>query len=116
MLWYSDADGRPKGARKDGENWTGEASRNGGLRVEEQRVDITIGDAVAKKEEVRKEVPIWMAKSTVINEAIADSNDSVSGPGMFPEEVLTATNPWDLLMALLIIILSLMTDGYSRAE
>lgn len=83
-----DADGKLRKDRKEGENWSGEASRNGGLRVEEQRVDITIGDQVVKKGEVRKEMPVWMAKSTVITEGTADSTDSItaSGGGMFPED------------------------------
>jgi len=74
--------------RKEGELWSGEASRGGGFQVEEQRVDITIGDNVPKKVEVRKEVPIWMAKSTIIAEANVDSNDSLSASGgMFPEVI-----------------------------
>ena len=76
-------------SRKDGENWSGEASRNGGLRFEEQQVGITIGDAVAKKAEAPKEIPVWLSKSTVISDDVADSNDSASGPGMFPDEVIT---------------------------
>lgn len=57
--------------------------------MEEQRVDVTIGDnTVVKKGEVRKEAPIWMTKSTVINEATADSSDSVGGPALLIDEVM----------------------------
>ena len=85
---YSDASGnlRNKGA---GDNWSGEASRSGGLRVDEQRVDITIGDsATTKKVEVRKEQPVWMTQSTVINETTTvDSNDSTGGAFLNPDDV-----------------------------
>lgn len=56
--------------------------------MDEQRVDVTIGDnAVVKKGEVRKEAPIWMTKSTVINEATADTSDSIGGPSLLMDEV-----------------------------
>lgn len=77
---------RNKGA---GDNWSGEASRSGGLRVDEQRVDITIGDsATTKKVEVRKEQPVWMTQSTVINETTTvDSNDSTGGAFLNPDDM-----------------------------
>lgn len=79
-----DADGKLKSARSSGENWSGEATRKGGN--DEQRVDITIGDnAVTTKTDVRKEVPVWMTKSTIMSETTADSSDSI--PGVFTEEV-----------------------------
>ena len=83
---YRDADGKPRSNRPAGENWSGEATRQGGLLMDEQRVDVTIGDnAVVKKTEVRKEAPIWMTKSTVINEATADSSDSIGGAAIMDE-------------------------------
>ena len=68
-----------------GENWSGEATRGGVFRLDEQRVDVTIGDsAVVKKGEVRKEAPIWMRESTVDNEA-ATSTDNIAGPAIIDE-------------------------------
>lgn len=43
---------------------TGEASRAGGFRVDDQKVNITFGEA-ADQTEKRKEVPIWITESTV---------------------------------------------------
>ena len=72
-----------------GDNWSGEASRMGGLRVEEQRVDVTIGDtSTTKKVEVRKEQPVWMTQSTVIAETtMVDSNDSNGAAFLNPDDV-----------------------------
>lgn len=57
--------------------------------MEEQRVDVTIGDnAVVKKGEVRKEAPIWMTKSTVINEPTAESSENAGGPALIMDEVM----------------------------
>jgi len=81
-----DADGKLK-SRSAGENWSGEATRQGGLRFEETRVDVTIGDdPSANKEEVRKERPIWMSESTVIPGTIAENADS-SSPALVPDQV-----------------------------
>lgn len=58
-----------------GENWSGEATRNAGFMVEEARVDITIGDennAVVNNK--RKEQPVWMTESTVLNDSQLDSS------------------------------------------
>ena len=44
--------------------WSGEASRAGGFRVDDQKVNITFGEA-ADQTEKRKEVPIWITESTV---------------------------------------------------
>ena len=39
-----------------------------GFAVEEARVDVTIGDEVVQEQNtIRKERPIWMAESTIIN-------------------------------------------------
>ena len=48
--------------------WSGEATRNTGLLVEETRVDVTIGDDTSKVLNAnRKEAPIWMMESTVLS-------------------------------------------------
>jgi transcription initiation factor TFIIE subunit alpha len=73
-----------------GENWSGEATRGGGFRLDEQRVDVTIGDnMIVKKGEVRKEAPIWMRESTVDNEAATSSTDNIAGPVMMDEVLKT---------------------------
>ncbi|XP_063532134.1 general transcription factor IIE subunit 1 [Cydia strobilella] len=50
--------------RPGNEQWSGEATRSGGLAVEETRVDVTIGEA-ARAAPARKERPVWMVESTV---------------------------------------------------
>ncbi|XP_041976665.1 general transcription factor IIE subunit 1 [Aricia agestis] len=56
------------GGRAGNEQWSGDATRGSGLAVEETRVDITIGDAPAASDAARKERPVWMMESTVVNE------------------------------------------------
>ncbi|XP_049865936.1 general transcription factor IIE subunit 1 [Pectinophora gossypiella] len=55
-------------ARPSGEQWSGEATRNMGLAVEETRVDVTIGetDTNADAAAQRKERPVWMVESTIV--------------------------------------------------
>lgn len=45
--------------------WSGEASRRGGFREDEQQVNITFGDDSNQQAEAKKELPTWMTKSTV---------------------------------------------------
>lgn len=54
-----------------GQEWSGEATRKSGFLVEEARVDITIGEE-SNSQVNRKEQPIWMTESTVI-----ESQDSL---------------------------------------
>lgn len=54
-----------------GQEWSGEATRKAGFLVEEARVDITIGEE-SNSTVNRKEQPIWMTESTVI-----ESQDSI---------------------------------------
>lgn len=54
-----------------GQEWSGEATRKSGFLVEETRVDITIGEE-SNSTVNRKEQPIWMTESTVI-----ESQDSI---------------------------------------
>lgn len=51
------------------ERWSGEATRMSGFMVEDTRVDVTIGDESPDNNAAnhRKERPIWMMESTVIN-------------------------------------------------
>ena len=56
------------GLRAPGDPWSGDATRNEGFRVEESRVDVTIGDDMNDNAtRVRKEAPIWMTESTILN-------------------------------------------------
>lgn len=70
-----------------GQEWSGEATRKGGFLVEEARVDITIGEE-SNSTVTRKEQPIWMTESTVIeshdsiikaNDGIIDTNSETTG-------------------------------------
>ncbi|XP_076639646.1 transcription factor IIEalpha [Colletes latitarsis] len=60
---------KPSSLRAPGEQWSGEATRSSGFMVEDTRVDVTIGDESADDNAAnrRKERPIWMMESTVIN-------------------------------------------------
>ncbi|KAL4710566.1 hypothetical protein ACJJTC_008968 [Scirpophaga incertulas] len=75
-------------ARPGGEQWSGEATRNQGLAVEETRVDVTIGesDSAADAAAARKERPVWMVESTIIAN---DQNDSVHSTDMALEKAAT---------------------------
>ncbi|KOC70717.1 General transcription factor IIE subunit 1 [Habropoda laboriosa] len=60
---------KPSSLRAPGEQWSGEATRSSGFMVEDTRVDVTIGDDSVDDNAAnrRKERPIWMMESTVIN-------------------------------------------------
>lgn len=60
---------KPSSLRAPGEQWSGEATRSSGFLVEDTRVDVTIGDDAVDDNVAnrRKERPIWMMESTVIN-------------------------------------------------
>ncbi|CAG4937651.1 general transcription factor IIE subunit 1 isoform X2 [Colias croceus] len=78
--------------RPGGEQWSGEATRNQGLAVEETRVDITIGDTdnAVDATTLRKERPVWMVESTI---AANDQSDSVHSTDMALEKAAsTASN------------------------
>lgn len=69
---------RPNALRGDGQQWSGEATRNQGFAVEEARVDINIGgDDVPDMVAERKARPIWMTESTVISEDTTDNTDAI---------------------------------------
>ncbi|KAK0086271.1 hypothetical protein PV325_003470 [Microctonus aethiopoides] len=57
------------GLRGPNEQWSGEATRSSGFAVEDTRVDVTIGDEITDDSATRrKERPIWMMESTVMND------------------------------------------------
>lgn len=60
---------KPVILRTPGEHWSGEATRTSGFAVEDTRVDVTIGDESPDDNAAnhRKERPIWMMESTIIN-------------------------------------------------
>ncbi|XP_075161818.1 transcription factor IIEalpha [Haematobia irritans] len=69
---------KPTTFRGDGQQWSGEATRNQGFAVEETRVDINIGgDDVPDTVAERKARPIWMTESTVITEDNTDNTDAI---------------------------------------
>lgn len=55
--------------RTSGTEWSGEATRGLGFAAEDTRVDVTIGEdnEDANAANHRKERPIWMTESTVLN-------------------------------------------------
>jgi len=65
--------GPASGDMNDGK-WSGEASRRGGFRMDDQQVNITF-DEKEKKSEAKKEVPIWITESTV-DDRDDDSNSA----------------------------------------
>ncbi|KAF3427762.1 hypothetical protein E2986_05285 [Frieseomelitta varia] len=85
---------KPSSLRAPGEQWSGEATRSSsGFMVEDTRVDVTIGDDSIDDNAAsrRKERPIWMMESTVIN---ADSQpDGVNAQeNILDKAAATATN------------------------
>lgn len=59
---------KPSNLRAPNEQWSGEATRTSGFLVEDTRVDVTIGDESSEDNaNHRKERPIWMMESTIIN-------------------------------------------------
>ncbi|XP_021923008.1 general transcription factor IIE subunit 1 [Zootermopsis nevadensis] len=94
------------GLRPPGDHWSGEATRAQGFAVEEARVDVMIGgdEGIQDQTAVRKERPIWMTESTIINQdsvmnatSMADlvtgletaSNDKVSSGAKSQEDIMS---------------------------
>lgn len=86
---------KPSSLRAPNEQWSGEATRMSGFMVEDTRVDVTIGDE-SPDDNVsnhRKERPIWMTESTIIN----SDGSQPDGVNMAQDSILdkaaaTATN------------------------
>lgn len=79
-LQRREAAGPASGDMNDG-RWTGEASRKGGFRMEEQEVNITFGEKTSRQVE-KKEVPLWIAESTVQIREEEEAVVATLGPGM----------------------------------
>lgn len=79
--------------RPSGEQWSGEATRNHGMMVEETRVDVTIGETDSSADTTqRKERPVWMVQSTIVNSE--NQNDSTHSSDATLEKAATAaSNP-----------------------
>ncbi|XP_011300518.1 general transcription factor IIE subunit 1 [Fopius arisanus] len=85
-------DTRRPGVRPPGEQWSGEATRGSGFAVEDTRVDVTIGDeTTVDSANKRKERPIWMMESTVINDNSELDNGS-NQDSILDKAAATATN------------------------
>lgn len=100
-LQRREAAGPASGDMNDG-RWTGEASRKGGFRMEEQEVNITFGEKTSRQVE-KKEVPLWIAESTVEareeEETVAAIGPSI---GMLEEEPLADVEQDDEITNLLL--------------
>ncbi|KAL0277718.1 UNVERIFIED_CONTAM: hypothetical protein PYX00_004909 [Menopon gallinae] len=59
------------------EQWSGEATRNTGFRVEETRVDVTISEDSMQNVATRKERPVWMVQSTIMNQDSLDNKTDI---------------------------------------
>uniref|UniRef100_A0A0A1XSZ6 General transcription factor IIE subunit 1 n=1 Tax=Zeugodacus cucurbitae TaxID=28588 RepID=A0A0A1XSZ6_ZEUCU len=68
---------KPQNQRPDGQQWSGEATRNQGFAVEETRVDISIGGELQEAVTERKARPVWMTESTVITEDNHDATEAI---------------------------------------
>ncbi|XP_053953339.1 general transcription factor IIE subunit 1 [Anastrepha ludens] len=68
---------KPLAQRPDGQQWSGEATRNQGFAVEETRVDVSIGGEIQEAVTERKARPVWMTESTVITEDNHDATDAI---------------------------------------
>ncbi|KAL6260587.1 general transcription factor IIE subunit 1 [Pogonomyrmex barbatus] len=85
---------KPSSLRAPSEQWSGEATRMSGFMVEDTRVDVTIGDESPDDNAAnhRKERPIWMMESTVIN-ADGSQPDGVNAQdSILDKAAATATN------------------------
>lgn len=68
---------KPQNQRPDGQQWSGEATRNQGFAVEETRVDVSIGGEIQEAVTERKARPVWMTESTVITEENHDTTEAI---------------------------------------
>lgn len=85
---------KPSSLRAPSEQWSGEATRMSGFIVEETRVDVTIGDESPEDNAAnhRKERPIWMMESTVINSDGSQPDGVNTQESILDKAAATATN------------------------
>ncbi|XP_035722579.1 general transcription factor IIE subunit 1-like [Vespa mandarinia] len=85
---------KPSNLRAPNEQWSGEATRTSGFMVEDTRVDVTIGDESSEDNAAnrRKERPIWMMESTVINADGSQADGINTQETILDKAAATATN------------------------
>ncbi|KYM78602.1 General transcription factor IIE subunit 1 [Atta colombica] len=84
---------KPSSLRAPSEQWSGEATRMTGFIVEDTRVDVTIGDeSPDDASNHRKERPIWMRESTVINSDGSQPDGVNAQDSILDKAAATATN------------------------
>ncbi|XP_011690031.1 PREDICTED: general transcription factor IIE subunit 1 [Wasmannia auropunctata] len=85
---------KPSSLRAPSEQWSGEATRMSGFMVEDTRVDVTIGDESPddNASNHRKERPIWMMESTVINSDGSQPDGVNTQDSILDKAAATATN------------------------
>ena len=84
FLFHSQGGAQNK-ARPDADNmvWSGSSSRDVGFGYSESSVTITVGEDTGASAPEKKEVPIWMQKSTVKGIPLMDGGDSLVCPCFF---------------------------------
>ncbi|KYN05787.1 PREDICTED: general transcription factor IIE subunit 1 [Cyphomyrmex costatus] len=85
---------KPSSLRAPSEQWSGEATRMTGFIVEDTRVDVTIGDESPddNASNHRKERPIWMMESTIINSDGSQPDGVNTQDSILDKAAATATN------------------------
>ncbi|XP_020284866.1 general transcription factor IIE subunit 1 [Pseudomyrmex gracilis] len=84
---------KPSNLRAPNEQWSGEATRTSGFLVEDTRVDVTIGDESSEDNaNHRKERPIWMMESTIINSDGLQPDGVNTQENILDKAAATATN------------------------
>ena len=84
FLFHSQGGAQNK-ARPDADSmvWSGSSSRDVGFGYSESSVTITVGEDTGASAPEKKEVPIWMQKSTVKGIPLMDGGDSLVCPCFF---------------------------------
>ena len=79
LLSVNSQGGAPNKVRPDADNmvWSGSSSRDVGFGYSESSVTITVGEDAGAAAPEKKEVPIWMQKSTVEGVPMLDGGDSL---------------------------------------
>ncbi|EZA59120.1 hypothetical protein DMN91_008408 [Ooceraea biroi] len=85
---------KPSSLRAPNEQWSGEATRMSGFMVEDTRVDVTIGNESLDDNAAnhRKERPIWMMESTIINSDGLQPDGVNTQESILDKAAATATN------------------------
>ncbi|XP_059614778.1 general transcription factor IIE subunit 1 [Phlebotomus argentipes] len=84
------------------ETWSGEATRSQGFAVEEARVNVTIGADTTDSEARRKDRPVWMTESTVLDDARSSPDTLPERPGVPVATAGRARKEGDDIMSVLL--------------